>query len=151
MTASPPRDKGRSIASIGNRIARLDWPAIERSLDERGYATTPALLTGEECRRLVALYPDDRRFRTRIDMGRHRFGEGEYKYFAAPLPPLVAALRSQLYPRLVPTANRWAAALGTEGYPPALADYLLRCAAAGQRRPTPLLLRYTAGGYNCLH
>jgi hypothetical protein len=84
-------------------------------------------------------------------MARHRFGEGEYKYFAAPLPPLVAALRTQIYPRLVPVANRWAAALGTDPYPPTLAAYLARCAAAGQRRPTPLLLRYAAGGYNCLH
>ena len=145
------RDKGRPIASIPDRIARLDWRALERGLDERGYATTPTLLTPEECRRLAALYGDERRFRTRVDMLRHRFGEGEYKYFAAPLPPLVAALRTRVYPHLAAIANRWAAALGTEAYPPALPEYLARCAARGQRRPTPLLLRYTAGGYNCLH
>ena len=84
-------------------------------------------------------------------MARHRFGEGEYKYFAAPLPPLVGALRTHVYPRLVPVANRWADALAAERYPPTLAAYLARCAAAGQQRPTPLLLRYGAGGYNCLH
>jgi hypothetical protein len=109
------------------------------------------LLDAEECARLAALYPDGRRFRTRVDMARHRFGEGEYKYFAAPLPRLVAELRTHLYPRLVPVANRWAATLGTEPYPPTLRAYLARCAARGQRRPTPLLLRYAAGGYNCLH
>ena len=138
-------------ASIRDRIARLDWAAIQRALDERGYATIASLLTRDECARLAALYADERRFRTRVDMARHRFGEGEYKYFAAPLPALVATLRAGLYPRLIPVANRWAAALGTEAYPPTLAAYLARCAAAGQRRPTPLLLRYTSGGYNCLH
>jgi uncharacterized protein len=151
LTARAGQDKGRPIATIRDRIARLDWPAIERDLDERGYATTPALLTRDECRRLAALYCDERRFRTRVDMARHRFGEGEYKYFAAPLPPLVADLRARVYPHLAPIADRWAAALGTEPYPPTLARYLARCAARGQRRPTPLLLRYAAGGYNCLH
>jgi len=153
LTRAARRDKGRDIASasIPNRIRRLDWAAIERSLDERGYATIPSLLVRAECAQLAALYDDERRFRTRVDMARHRFGEGEYKYFAAPLPPLVAALRAGLYPRFVPLANRWATALGTETYPPTHATYLARCAAAGQRRPTPLLLRYASGGYNCLH
>jgi hypothetical protein len=153
LTAAVRRDKGRHIASasLPNRIGRLDWPAIERGLDERGHATIASLLTRDECARLAALYADERRFRTRVDMARHRFGEGEYKYFAAPLPPLVAALRAGLYPRLVAVANRWATALGTETYAPTLAAYLACCAAAGQRRPTPLLLRYTSGGYNCLH
>jgi uncharacterized protein len=151
LTGPAYRDKGRSIASIRDRVVRLDWPAIERSLDERGYATTPALLDAEECARLAALYGDDRRFRTRVDMARHRFGDGEYKYFAAPLPALVMALRTHLYPRLVPVANRWAAALGLEPFPPTLAAQLARCAAQGQRRPTPLLLRYGVDGYNCLH
>ena len=153
MTPAARRDKGRHIASasLPNRIGRLDWPAIERDLDERGYATIPSLLTRDECARLAALYDDERRFRTRVDMARHRFGEGEYKYFAAPLPPLVGALRAGLFPRLVAVANRWAAALGTATYPPTLAEYLARCAAAGQRRPTPLLLRSPSGGYNCLH
>jgi len=151
LTGGRDRDKGRAIASLPDRITRLDWPAIERELDERGYATTPALLTRDECRQLTTLYRDERRFRARVDMARHRFGEGEYKYFAAPLPPLVAALRVRVYPHLAGIANRWAAALGTEPYPPTLASYLARCAARGQRRPTPLLLRYVAGGYNCLH
>jgi len=151
LTGATGRDKGRSIASLADRIARLDWQAIERDLAERGYATTPALLTRDECRRLAALYRDERRFRTRVDMARHRFGEGEYKYFAAPLPSFVATLRARMYPRLAAIANRWAGALGTEAYPPTLTEYLSRCAAQGQRRPTPLLLRYTAGGYNCLH
>jgi len=137
--------------SIRDRIARLDWVAIERALDERGYATIPSLVARDECARLAALYRDERRFRTRVDMARHRFGEGEYKYFSAPLPLLVAAPRAALYTRLVAVANRWAAALGTETYPPTHAAYLARCAAAGQQRPTPLLLRYTSGGYNCLH
>jgi hypothetical protein len=137
---------------IAARIARLDWPAIERSLDDRGYATMPAILTAAECKALVRLYPDAGRFRTRIDMARYRFGEGEYKYLTYPLPPVVAGLRKHLYPRLVPTANRWMAALGaSERFPPEMEAFLAHCAAHGQRRPTPLLLRYTAGGYNCLH
>jgi hypothetical protein len=138
--------------SIGERVARLEWAALEQSLDERGYATTPPLLTAAECAELVRLYDDATRFRSRIDMARFRFGEGEYKYFAHPLPPSVAALRRDIYPRLVPTANRWMSALGlAERFPPALDAFLAHCAARGQRRPTPLLLRYTAGGYNCLH
>jgi len=101
---------------------------------------------------LGRLFDDDRRFRSRIDMARYRFGVGEYKYFAAPLPEPVAALRTALYRRLAPVANRWMEALGSpERYPADLGSYLARCAAHGQTRPTPLLLHYTAGGYNCLH
>ena len=92
-------------ASLRQRIARLDWPGIERALDERGYATTPRLLSREECDALVHLYGDERRFRTRIDMARYRFGDGEYKYFATPLPPLVVALRDEVYRRLAPVAT----------------------------------------------
>jgi hypothetical protein len=150
----PPPREGRPIAhpSIKERIARLDWAAIERGLDERGSATTPALLSREECDELVRLFADDRRFRSRIDMARYRFGLGEYKYFAEPLPRTVAALRAHVYRRLVPVANRWSEALGLpERYPPDLEEWLARCAARGQSRPTPLLLRYGAGGYNCLH
>jgi len=110
------------------------------------------LLEREECAGLARLYRDERRFRSRIDMERYRFGVGEYKYFAAPLPPLVGALRVQLYRRLAPVANRWAEMLDAdERYPGDLAAYLARCAAHGQCRPTPLLLHYTTGGYNCLH
>ena len=139
-------------ASIPARIARLDWPAIEAALDEQGYATTRPLLEADECAALGGLFTDERRFRSRIDMARYRFGVGEYKYFAAPLPEPVAALRTALFRRLAPVANRWMEALGSaERYPADHATYLARCAAHGQTRPTPLLLRYTAGGYNCLH
>jgi len=139
--------------SIGERVERLDWEAIGRSLEEYGWSTTTPLLTPADCGELIALYGDDRRFRSRIDMARYRFGEGEYKYFAEPLPPLVAALRATVYPRLVPFANRWATMLGASGrpYPTDLERFLAACAEHGQRRPTPLLLRYDVGGYNCLH
>lgn len=140
------------MAVIARRLAGLDWEAVARVLDERGHATTPALLTGAECARLAAVYHDERRFRARVDMARFRFGVGEYKYFATPLPPLVAALRTHVYPHLAPLANRWMAQLGQpERFPLALPEFTAVCAARGQRRPTPLLLRYTAGGYNCLH
>jgi hypothetical protein len=134
------------------RVAALDWDAIGRALDDVGHATTPPLLRASECHALSEMFDDDRRFRSTVDMGRHRFGEGRYRYFAEPLPPLVATLRTSLFPRLAPIANRWAAALGApERYPTDLARWLATCAAKGQERPTPLLLRYVAGGYNCLH
>ena len=137
---------------IAGRLASLDWQAIAHALDENGHATTPPLLTPAECRALVRIFRDDSRFRSRVDMARYRFGVGEYKYFAEPLPPIVSALRTQLYRRLAPIANRWADALGAdERFPPDLSGYLARCAAGGQARPTPLLLHYDAGGYNCLH
>jgi hypothetical protein len=138
--------------TISARLAQLPWTEIERELWERGYAKTHSLLTGEECRHLVALYPHDALFRSRIDMSRHRFGLGEYKYFARPLPPLVRALRTHAYPHLAPIANRWMEALRSpERYPPRHTALLRLCVAHGQARPTPLLLRYEAGGYNCLH
>jgi hypothetical protein len=134
------------------RIAGLDWPGIERALWRQGFARTPPVLTPEECAALVALYPDDARFRSRVDMAQYRFGVGEYKYFAAPLPPLVQALREHAYPPLAAIANQWEAALDTAVlHPPTLAALSALCARRGQRRPTPLLLRYTEGGYNCLH
>jgi hypothetical protein len=137
---------------IARRVAALDWPAIETSLSELGYAKTPPLLTPAECADLVALYPDDTRFRSRVDMARYRFGMGDYKYFAAPLPPLVAALRQAAYPPLARVANRWARALGARTpYPDDLDGLRARCARHGQTKPTPLLLHYEAGGYNCLH
>ncbi|HLK11396.1 MAG TPA: 2OG-Fe(II) oxygenase [Candidatus Binatia bacterium] len=139
-------------ASIGLRLARLDWPALARGLDAQGYATVPALLTAEECAALARSFTDDRRFRATVDMARHRFGVGRYRYFAEPLPPLVAALRAHAYRGLAPIANRWMEALGLPGrFPPTLGAFRSACAARGQRRPTPLLLRYEAGGYNCLH
>src|SRR5213593_3604613 len=120
------------MASIAARLGRLDWEAMARALDERGYATTPPLLPASECAALVRLFDDERRFRSRIDMARYRFGVGEYKYFAAPLPPVVAALRTHAYPYLAPLANRWMERLGLpDRYPPALADFLAACAARG--------------------
>jgi hypothetical protein len=134
------------------RLARLDWSAIARQLDERGHAVTPPLLTAAECRAVGAMWNDAGRFRSHIDMARHRFGVGEYRYFAEPLPAVVARLRTWAYARLAPTANRWSAALGRdERFPETLAAFTTYCAARGQHRPTPLLLRYAAGGYNCLH
>ena len=122
------------------------------ALDRDGYAVLDALLSPMECRALAALYNDDRRFRSRVVMARHGFGQGEYKYFAHPLPERVVRLRSALYPELAAVANRWNAALGVASrYPPEHADYLERCRRAGQTKPTPLLLRYGAGDYNCLH
>jgi hypothetical protein len=140
------------LTNIKARLDCLDWQEIERDLCAYGYAKTPPLLTAPECAELVALYGDETRFRTRIDMARYRFGVGEYKYFRAPLPPLVAALRTHAYPPLAAVANRWMEALGNvERYPATLSAFLARCQQHGQTKPTPLLLRYEAGGYNCLH
>ena len=138
--------------SIADRIAGLDWPAIGAELDGRGAATTGPLLTRDECQGLMALYDEDAPFRSRIVMARHGFGSGEYKYLAYPLPKAVEGLRSSLYPRLAPVATRWMARMGSDlGFPDQHADFLARCHEAGQVRPTPLLLRYEAGDYNCLH
>ena len=140
------------VPPIKDRLAALDWPAMERSLWEHGYAKTPPVLTPDECAQLVALYPDDTRFRSRIDMARYRFGVGEYKYFAAPLPPLVEELRVHAYPPLAAIANQWEVALDTAVlHPTDLGALLARCRKKGQTKPTPLLLHYESGGYNCLH
>ena len=137
---------------IARRLTRVDWGRVEAALDGVGFALVPRLLTGRECSGLAKLFDEDARFRSTVEMARHRFGEGRYRYFAAPLPPLVGALREALYARLVPTAERWARALGDEArFPATLARYQAECAAHGQRRPTPLLLRYGGGGYNALH
>ncbi|GAA4881901.1 2OG-Fe(II) oxygenase [Pseudonocardia benzenivorans] len=130
---------------------QLDWPAIAHALDEEGVATTGPLLTPKECADIVAMFDDDARFRSTVVMARHAFGEGSYRYFADPLPPLVQTLREELYPPLAAIANRWAPLLGEQTFPEDLDGLLARCAAAGQDRPTPLLLRYGPGGYNCLH
>jgi hypothetical protein len=138
--------------SIKERIGKLDWPRIGRDLDANGFALTGSILAADECAALIALYPDRERFRSRVDMTRLRYGVGEYKYFARPLPKLVEELRAALYPRLAPTANRWSKLLDDgEPYPASLSAFIKSCAAHGQSRPTPLLLRYEAGGYNCLH
>ena len=139
---------------IRRRVAALDWPTLEAGLDVDGYARIPGLLTAAECRSLAGLYGAETRFRTSISLERHGFGQGEYKYFAYPLPALVAALRESLYPQLAAIANRWLALRrvpSPQPFPRSLRGFLARCRAAGQTRPTPLLLRYTAGGYNRLH
>ncbi|HEY1435974.1 MAG TPA: 2OG-Fe(II) oxygenase [Casimicrobiaceae bacterium] len=131
---------------------RQNWAAVERSLDTGGNAVLPGLLTVAQCRQLAALYPREVGYRSRVVMGRHGFGRGEYKYFAYPLPPLLEELRHALYPKLVPLANRWNEQLGIGiSYPDALASFLERCHGAGQTRPTPLILQYGEGDYNCLH
>lgn len=131
--------------------ARLDWAAIGAGLDRNGYALTPPLLNSRECTEVSELFDADGVFRSTIVMARYRFGEGVYRYFDNPLPPIVARLRESLYPPLAAIANGWASKLGMPGYPDTLGGLAARCAAAGQRRPTPLLLRYEQGGYNCLH
>ncbi len=138
--------------SAADRVAALDWSGIAAALDQRGCATTGPLLTEAECSGLIDGYSNAEAFRSRVVMGRHGYGRGEYQYFAYPLPTLVAELRAALYPALANIANNWAAALGlTTAFPAAHADFLARCHAAGQSRPTPLLLRYGPGDYNCLH
>ncbi|HEV7481360.1 MAG TPA: 2OG-Fe(II) oxygenase [Roseiarcus sp.] len=130
----------------------LDWPAIEADLDAYGCAIAPKLFSPETCRELAALYPEDTRFRSRIVMGSHGFGRGEYKYFANPLPDQIVALRRGFYPHLAPIADRWNEAMSVSVRYPADHDaFLARCHEAGQKRPTPLLLHYGPGDYNCLH
>jgi hypothetical protein len=140
------------MRTVARRVSGADWTAAAAALDARGHAVLPALLEPRECRELADLFDDDARFRQTIDMARHRFGDGRYRYFRAPLPPLVTALRTHLYPRLAAVANRWAATVGdATRFPPTLRAFLAQCHGRGQRRPTPLLLRYEAGGYNNLH
>ncbi len=135
-----------------NRASQLDWTAITAALDADGHAVLPGLLTAAECQALAALYAEETPFRSRVLMSRHGFGRGEYQYLKYPLPPLVGALRAALYPHLAPLANAWAGRLREpRRYPGDLESFLARCHAAGQSRPTPLLLRYGAGDYNCLH
>ena len=134
------------------RVGAFDWKRVRGDLDQTGNALLPRLRSPEGCDALAELYPAEEPFRSRIVMARHGFGSGEYKYFRYPLPEPVASLRTAIYPHLAPVANRWNEALGLEPrYPAAHEKFLARCHAAGQTRPTPLLLRYEAGGYNCLH
>ena len=132
-------------------LVDLDWSALGGQLDDSGFAMTPPLLSPEQCAEMVGMFDDDARFRATVIMARHAFGEGSYRYFADPLPPLVQTLRERLYPNLAAIANRWAGWLGERRYPETLDGLLDECAAAGQHKPTPLLLRYGPGGYNCLH
>ena len=139
-------------SSLAARLGALDWPAMEESLNAEGYAVAGSLLAPEACRALAGGYADTAQFRSRVVMARHGFGRGEYHYYSYPLPGLVAQLRQALYPPLARIANHWNQALGeTARYPAQHADYLAQCHAAGQLRPTPLLLQYGAGDYNCLH
>jgi hypothetical protein len=143
-----------SVAESGmaERIAALDWPRLATDLDAHGCAVVHAVLSPQECVALAEMYAADELFRSRIVMARHGFGRGEYKYFAYPLPDVVASLRQALYPPLASIANRWHEALGIDGrYPDVHAAFLERCHGAGQTRPTPLLLHYGEGDYNCLH
>lgn len=140
------------LSSVSARVGALPWSDIEDSLAHFGCATTGPLFSADECVALCALYDKEPPFRSRVVMQRHGFGQGEYKYFDYPLPGAIAAWRESLYARLAPMANAWAAAPGQDvRYPAQHADYLERCHAAGQLRPTPLLLRYEPGDYNCLH
>jgi uncharacterized protein len=138
-----------ATASPLERLARIEWPAVQHDLDTRGCALLPALLTSAECAQLAGLYAREELFRSRVVMARHGFGRGEYQYFDYPLPSLIELLRAQLYGPLAQIANRWSAQ--SAPYPATLAEFLGRCHAAGQHRPTPLLLRYARDDYNCLH
>ncbi len=140
------------VAGVARRIGKLDWAEITADLDARGCAVMKSVLTPAGCRALAATYPKEAPFRRRIVMARHGYGRGEYKYWAYPLPAVIEALRAALYPRLVGVANRWNESMRLDArYPAGHAEYLERCHAAGQTKPTPLLLRYEEGDYNCLH
>ena len=144
------RDKG--VAAVAERVRAIDWAQVSTDLDAQGSAMIERLISPAECDALAALYPIDGIFRSRIVMERHGFGRGEYKYFSYPLPDLVAGLRAAIYPRLAPIANRWNKAMGIKvRFPDQHAEFIERCHAGGQVRPTPLLLQYGADDYNCLH
>jgi len=145
--------KSHETPSITQRIDTLDWKGAAESLTEHGYAATSPILSAAECAALVALYGNESSFRSQVVMERYRFGIGDYKYFANPLPEVVTELRTSAYPHLAEVANHWAEALGedTPRYPRDHAAFLKLCHKAGQTKPTPLMLHYEAGGYNCLH
>jgi len=134
------------------RQHEIDWDRVHSPLDERGFALIPSALTKKSCEEVAGYYDDEERFRSRIDMSRYAFGRGEYKYFNYPLPEIVQQLRSSIYPRLAPLANQWSEWLGNKRrYPESLSDFIGQCHRVGQKRPTPLLLKYGAGDFNCLH
>ncbi len=152
LQARRPEASAAIPVAIGQRVAALDWAGIGAELDAHGCASTGPLLTAEECQSQIDGYDSDRLFRSRVIMARHGFGRGEYKYYAYPLPHITAALRTALYPSLAEIANRWNEAMGTAiRYPGEHAAFLRRCHQAGQEKPTPLILRYAPGDYNCLH
>lgn len=139
-------------ATAVEKIDGLDWPSVAASLDTYGYAVIEGLLSAAQCSALADAYDRDSLYRSRIVMSRHGFGRGEYKYFAYPLPPLIATLRSTIYPHLVPIANHWNEMMGVAvRYPKTHAAFVERCHLAGQRRPTPLIIQYAQDDYNCLH
>ena len=148
---APGNDADRASRCVA-RVDSVDWGEVQSALDVDGYATIERLLTPEQCRTIATLYGRDDPFRSRVVMSRHGFGRGEYKYFAYPLPSPIDTLRATIYPHLVPIANRWNAAMKSDvRYPPEHAAFIARCHRAGQQRPTPLLLEYRSGDYNCLH
>jgi len=150
-SAAPPTAVSAAAAGV-ERIGVLPWDRVSSDLDAHGYAVLERLLAPEACEALAGLYPDDGHFRSRVVMGRHGFGRGEYKYFGYPLPEIIAGMRTALYARLSPVANRWNEALRHDvRYPAEHGDFLARCHSAGQRKPTPLLLQYGPGDFNCLH
>jgi uncharacterized protein len=152
LSATRERAPASAARVLAAQIAALDWVGIAAELDAYGCATTGQLLTSQQCAELAASYASDSLFRSRVVMARHGFGRGEYKYFAYPLPETVAALRGALYPPLADVANRWNDAMGIGArFPRDHASYLAHCHKAGQTKPTPLLLAYAAGDYNCLH
>ena len=149
MNAARKSDPWKNVAE---QIKALDWTRVSQDLDSQGSAVIERLLSPDECQAVRALYPKDDIFRSRVVMARHGFGRGEYKYFSYPLPDVIAALRTAIYPHLVPIANRWNNAMGIDvRYPEKHADFIERCHQAGQDKPTPLLLQYGADDYNCLH
>ncbi len=140
------------MTAIPERVAQLDWARTASDLDTQGWAVLPTLLTTDACDQIAGLYGPGEDFRSHVVMARHGYGRGEYRYFAYPLPPIVQTLRTMLYPRLAPIANAWHTRMGVEArFPPEHEAYLKRCHVAGQTRPTPLLLQYGRGDYNCLH
>ena len=150
--SAPAAGVSPSATDVAERVNAIDWARVSDDLDANGSAPIERLISPAECEALASLYPVDALFRSRVVMARHGFGRGEYKYFGYPLPSLVERFRSALYPRLVPIANRWYDAMRIDvRFPDRHADFIDRCHAAGQQRPTPLLLQYGAGDYNCLH
>lgn len=149
---SAPKTNEATQALLAERIAALPWPTLSEALDAHGNVLIPALLSSEQCAALTARYDDHAAFRSRVVMSRYGFGSGEYKYYAYPLPAVVEGLRAAFYPHLVAIANRWNETLDdATRYPASHADFLARCHEAGQLRPTPLMLKYGSGDYNCLH
>lgn len=144
--------EGSRAFDAAARVSRFDWTSVASALDAQGYARLDGLLDPAQCQALAALYDEDAHFRSTVVMARHGYGRGEYRYFCYPLPSPIAALRTAIYPRLAPIANRWNATMKIDvRYPDTHAEFLARCHAAGQTRPTPLLLKYVADDYNCLH